>query len=65
MSTEKPLAGDLGIQHEENGHTEGKWKEEKYDGKGLQEEAAEVFIDEKELGPREALAAYPQAVLVG
>lgn len=55
------------IQHSEvqepNGNFDRTWRDEKWDGKALQEEAAEVFIDEKELGPMEALKAYPMAVV--
>lgn len=48
---------------EQNGNFDRSWRDEKWDGKALQQEAAEVFVDEKELGPREALKAYPMAVV--
>ena len=51
-------------QKEENGHFDRSWRDEKWEGnKTLQTEAAEVFVDEKELGPLAALKAYPKAVM--
>ena len=51
------------VEIEENGHFDRSWRDEKWGNKALQTEAAEVFVDEKELGPLAALQAYPKAVL--
>ena len=51
------------IHFEENGNFDRSWREEKWGEKTLNTEAEEVYIDEKELGPAEALKAYPKAVM--
>jgi SP family general alpha glucoside:H+ symporter-like MFS transporter len=64
MSAEKTGAiehHDYGV--EPNGNFDRSWREEKWDGKALQQEAHETFVDEKDLGPLEALKAYPMAVV--
>lgn len=63
MSEEKRTNVHLEVPSEPNGNFDRTWRDEKWvDGKPLQEEAQEVFVDEKELGPREAIAAYPHAI---
>lgn len=48
---------------EPNGNFDRSWREETWtEGKGLQEEAHETFVDEKDLGPLEAIKAYPMAI---
>lgn len=60
---EQDVKGVHDVQVEDNGNFDRSWRDEKWvDGKPLQEEAAAVFVDEKELGPREALSAFAPAV---
>ena len=51
------------IHFEENGNFDRSWRDEKWGEKTLNAEAEEVYVDEKELGPAEALKAYPKAVM--
>lgn len=59
---------ESGIHHastieEANGNFDRSWRDEQWGEKTLNAEAQEVYIDEKELGPAEAIKAYPKAVL--
>jgi len=63
MSNDKSSAIEHHDFTEPNGNFDRSWREEKWtEGKPLQEEAHETFVDEKDLGVKEALKAYPMAV---
>ncbi len=47
----------------DNGNFDRSWRDEKWGEKSLNDEAQEIYVDEKDLGPLEALKAYPKAVM--
>jgi hypothetical protein len=48
---------------EENGNFDRSWRDEQWGEKTLNAETQEVYFDEKELGPAEAIRAFPKAVM--
>lgn len=48
------------IHFEANGNFDRSWRDEKWGEKALDAEVEEVYVDEKESGPAEALKAYPK-----
>lgn len=64
MADEDVKDNHLNVIHfEDNGNFDRSWRDEKWGEKTLNAEAEGVYIDEKELGPAEALKAYPMAVV--
>jgi SP family general alpha glucoside:H+ symporter-like MFS transporter len=51
------------IHFEDNGNFDRSWREEKWGERSLGLEAQQVYIDEKELGPLEAIRCFPKAIL--
>jgi hypothetical protein len=64
MASEKATVEHLDPNIHGNGNFDRSWRDEQWRGrKSLTQEAEEVYVDEKELGPREAIKAYPKAIM--
>lgn len=63
MDGENGKHNHLQVHVEDNGNFDRSWRDEKWGEKPLTEEARQVYVDEKELGPREAIKYFPKAVM--